>query len=444
MLESCRRILERQGLVVDTERDAFAGRDRALKGPYQLLLLDIRMPDLDGLEILREVWEHRPDLAVIVITGYATVDTAVRAMKLGACEYVSKPFTPDELRARVDVALSLVRARQVEQAPRPAARRLVGDSEPMQLVHDLIARVAPTDANVLITGESGTGKELVAMEIHAASRRCGRPIVSLDCSVLAPGLFESELFGHVKGSFTGAVATKPGLFEIADHGTLFLDEVASLSLETQGKLLRVLESGEIKPVGGVDVRTVDIRLIAATNRDLADMVRERSFREDLYYRLNVVPVRVPPLRERPSDVPRLLRHYLDRHNGGRPKRFSPDAEAALAGHSWPGNVRELRNLVERLVVTTDGDLIGLEHLPDYIAVPQAPVAALRVPRTNEELKAMKREERDRLCHDLERTFVIEALKRNDWNVSRAARETGMLRPNFHALMRRYRIRAVER
>jgi len=444
-LYSCRLILEKHGLAVDTDVDPFAGRERALSGNYQLILLDVCMPDLGGMEILRDVRERRSDLAVIMITGYGSIDSAVRAVKLGAFDYLTKPFTPSELRARVDAALAAVRARWGEEVARPAGRGMVGGSEAMRQVHDLIARVATSDANVLITGESGTGKELAAMEIHSASRRRNCPVVSLDCSALAPGLFESELFGHVKGSFTGAIASKPGLFEVANHGTLFLDEVASLSMETQGKLLRVLETREIKPVGGVDVRPIDIRLIAATNRDLSEMVKEHTFREDLYYRLNVVPVRLPPLRERPSDITQLLHHFLESYRGatGGPRRFSPEAEAALTRHSWPGNVRELRNLVERLVVITDDETIRLEHIPEYIAVPQASVAS-RIPCTNEELKAMKRNERERLCHELERVFAIEALRRNDWNVSRAARQTGMLRPNFHALMRRYRIRADER
>ncbi len=314
MLESCRRILERKGFFVDTEPDGLRGRDRALHGVYDLILLDLRMPQVDGLEVLAEVRKRRTDLEVIIVTGYSTIDSAVKAVKLGACDYLPKPFTPDELRAKVDAALAHLAERRALLAPPvvTAGRRLVGESEEMARVHALIAQVAPTDATVLIIGESGTGKELAAIDIHAASRRRDRPLVSLDCSALAPGLLESELFGHVKGSFTGAVATKPGLFEIADHGSLFLDEVASLSLETQGKLLRVLETGEIKPVGGVTTRVVDIRLLAATNRDLADLVREKTFREDLYYRLNVVPLRLPELRERRSDIPRLLLHFLGR------------------------------------------------------------------------------------------------------------------------------------
>jgi DNA-binding NtrC family response regulator len=447
MLESCRRILERRGFTVDTEPDGLRGRDRALHGAYDLVLLDLRMPQIDGLEVLAEVRKRRTDLEVIIVTGYSTIDSAVTAVKLGACDYLPKPFTPDELRAKVDAALAHLTERRALQAPpaSPSGSRLVGDSNEMARVHALIAQVAPTDATVLIIGESGTGKELAAIDIHAASMRRDKSLVSLDCSALAPGLLESELFGHVKGSFTGAVATKPGLFEIADHGSLFLDEVSSLSLETQGKLLRVLETGEIKPVGGVTTKVVDIRLIAATNRDLAELVREKAFREDLYYRLNVVPLLLPPLRERRSDIPRLLHHFLARHRKDTdrgPRRFSPDAVNRLAQYDWPGNVRELRNLVERLMVTTSGDEITAANLPDYIMAREA-VEVPPVPRTNEELKALKKRLHDRASTELERSFVLDALRRNDWNVSRAARETGMLRPNLHALMRKYGIRAED-
>jgi DNA-binding NtrC family response regulator len=330
MLESCQRILETLGYTVETERLGVPGRDRALGGGYDLVLVDMRLPDLDGLELVAAVREQRSDLELIVMTGYSTVGTAVQAVKLGAFDYLPKPFTPDELRSRATAAVERQRQRARERlAPPggPGVRSMIGDSRVMSDVHALVNRVGPTEATVLIVGESGTGKELLATAIHEASRRRDKPMVSLDCSTLAPGLLESELFGHVKGSFTGAVASKPGLFEIADHGTLFLDEVASLSLETQGKLLRTLESGEIKPVGGVTTRTVDIRLVAATNRDLTRMVSDQTFREDLYYRLNVVPIHLPPLRERASDIPALLQHFLARY---RRRRCRPGPRRLLA------------------------------------------------------------------------------------------------------------------
>lgn len=446
MRESCRRILQTVGYDVDTEPTGLGGRTRALEGGYDLALVDMRLPDINGLDLVAAIREQRSDVEVIVVTGYSTVASAVQAVKLGAFDYLPKPFTPDELRARVAAALERLAQRRREESPAaPPNDQMLGDSPEMAHVHALVRRVGPSDATVLIVGESGTGKELLATAIHRASRRRDKPMVSLDCSTLAPGLLESELFGHVKGSFTGAIASKPGLFEIADHGTLFLDEVASLSLETQGKLLRTLESGEIKPVGGVTTKNVDIRLVAATNRDLSRMVSEGAFREDLFYRLNVVPIHLPPLRERQTDIPILLEHFLSRYRAGAssgPRRFSPAAMARLVHYPWPGNVRELKNVVERLVVTVDEETIREADLPAHI-VQRAPDRAPAVPRTNEELKAMKRVTHERLCGELERSFVLDALRRNHWNVSRAARETGMLRPNFHALMRRHGIRAEE-
>lgn len=448
MLESCRRILQVSGYNVEVEPSGLRGRERALADAYDLVLVDMRLPDLDGLEIVSAVRERRSDVEVIVITGHSTVATAVDAVKLGAFDYLPKPFTPDELRARAAAAMDRIAERGCVNASSRAGADvmgMVGDSPQMTEVYALVRRVAPTDATVLIVGESGTGKELLATGIHRASRRRDKPMVSLDCSTLAPGLLESELFGHVKGSFTGAIATKPGLFETADHGTMFLDEVSSLSLETQGKLLRTLESGEIKPVGGVSTRTVDIRLIAATNRNLAQMVAEQGFREDLYYRLNVVPIHLPPLRDRPADIPALLRHFLSRYRmdiPGAPRRLSAGALERLVHYTWPGNVRELKNVVERLMVTIAAEVIREADLPDYIRQ-RTPESAPGVPRTSAELKAMKRMTHERLCGDLERSFVLEALRRNHWNVTRAARETGMLRPNFHALMRRHGIRSEE-
>jgi DNA-binding NtrC family response regulator len=442
ILESCRRALGTVGFSVDVEREGLRGRDRAVHGDYQLVLVDLRLPDADGLDLVASIREQRADLEMIVITGYSTIDSAVQAVKLGAFDYLPKPFTPDELRAHAAAAVQRFREPQPARLGPGAVPEMIGESEAMLEVHALVRHVAPSDATVLIVGESGTGKELLATAVHLASRRRGRAMVSLDCSTLAPGLLESELFGHVKGSFTGAIVSKPGLFETADRGTLFLDEVSSLTLETQGKLLRTLESGEIKPVGGVATRRVDIRLIAATNRDLSRMVAEGTFRGDLFYRLNVVPIHLPPLRERGRDVPALLHAFLARYRAAArrgPDRFSPPALQTLVEYGWPGNVRELKNLIERLVVTVDDDTIREHHLPEEIRQrARAPVQA--VPRTNDELKAMKRTTHAQLCGDLERRFLLDALGRNGWNVSRAARETGMLRTNFHALMRKHGVR----
>ncbi len=433
------------GFLVDVEADGLRGLERVLEDACDLVLLDPHAQQVDGFEILGDLARLRPGLPILLTLAGASVDAAVRAVRLGAVDVLPKPFTADALHERVEAALASAPASQsARPCPEmPAGCRLIGDSDAMAQVHVLIARVAPTGATVVITGESGTGKELAALEIHAASLRRNRPLVSLDCSTLSPGLLESELFGHVKGSFTGAVATKPGLFEVADRGTLFLDEVSSLSLETQGKLLRVLETGEIKPVGGVATRRVDIRLIAASNRELAELVKEQAFREDLYYRLNVVPLRMPALREHPEDIPQLLHWFLmhRRHPGDRgPHRLSPDAIDRLMRYAWPGNVRELRNLAERLVVTVEGDEVTAAHLPPEIdGTGQGAVG--RVPHTSQQLRALKRELHDRATEQVERAFVLAALRRNGWNVTHAARDTGILRPNFHALMRKYGIRS---
>jgi DNA-binding NtrC family response regulator len=443
ILESCRRALGTVGFSVDVEREGARGRDRAVHGDYQLVLVDLRLPDADGLDLVAWIREQRADVQVIVITGYSAVETAVKAVKLGAFDYLPKPFTPDELRTRAAAAIESLRAARPARAGAAAVPQMIGESQAMLDVHALVRHVAPSDATVLIVGESGTGKELLATAVHLASRRRDRAMVSLDCSTLAPGLLESELFGHVKGSFTGAIVSKPGLFETADRGTLFLDEVSSLTLETQGKLLRTLESGEIKPVGGVTSRRVDIRLIAATNRDLGRLVAEGTFRGDLFYRLNVVPIHLPPLRERGRDIPALLHVFLARYRataGRGPDRFSPPALQKLLEYEWPGNVRELKNLIERLVVTVDDDTIREHHLPEEVRQ-RAPAPAPPVPHTNEELKAMKRTTHEQLCGELERRFLLDALGRNGWNVSRAARQTGMLRTNFHALMRKHGLRA---
>lgn len=450
-LSSCRAILERHGLHVDTEKNPRRGHARALgDAGYDLVLLDVRMPKFNGIELLSMLHERRSDLEVILMTGYSTVSEAVKAVKLGAFDYLSKPFTPDELMTRVKDAFTHLEERRARLLP-PASpmAQLIGDSQAMNAVRATIARVATSNATVLIVGETGTGKELAAGIIHRCSDVQDGPFVSVDCSALAPGLLESELFGHVKGSFSGALSAKPGLFEIASQGTLFLDEVCNLSLETQAKLLRFLESGEFRPVGGVTIKRVEFRLVAATNRHLELMVAEGTFRSDLYFRLDVVPIELPPLRDRPTDIVTLVEHFLrtrgrSKTDNIRPLRFSPAALELLQHHSWPGNVRELKNLVERLLIMVEESTIRVEHLPDQIIRPSSPPASppsAEVPRTNAELKAMKRTLRERMFDDLEYAFVVAALRRNDWNVSRAARETGLLRPNFHALMRKHNIQA---
>jgi transcriptional regulator with PAS, ATPase and Fis domain len=317
---------------------------------------------------------------------------------------------------------------------------IIGDSRPMERVFALARRVAPTDGTVLLTGESGTGKEMFVRAIHRLSRRKDCALLACDCSALAPTLLESELFGHIKGSFSGAIATKQGLFEAAHQGTLFLDEVANLSMETQGKLLRVLETKRVKKVGDTAERDVDIRLISATNRELSEMVREGAFREDLYYRLNVVPIYLPPLRDRQGDIPRLAIAFLERFckkNQVDPKGFSSEAMCLMESYAWPGNVRELRNIVERLAILCDQDRIEPHHLPEEIRKAAPRTTVTQLPNNWEEFKRLKQQVRDAAVEQLERRFLSETLQRCDGNVSRAAEEIGIQRTNLHALMRKY-------
>ena len=448
---SCSRILGRRHSV-ESRQDPREGLEVALHGDYDLVLLDMVMPGMDGLEVLRQLRGAGVRSEVVIITGYSTVQNAVDAMKLGATDYVSKPFTPDELSVVVERVLErskLIRENAVlreQLASEGSFEGMIGASRPMEEVFRLLRRVAPTDSTVLVEGESGTGKEMVARAIHRLSPRRDQAFLACDCSALVPTLLESELFGHVKGSFSGAVATKQGLFEAAHRGTLFLDEVSNISLETQGKLLRVLETRMVRRVGDTAEREVDIRLVAASNRDLTQLVREGKFREDLFYRLNVVPVTVPPLRERTDDVPRLALTFLERfrrHNPVKAEGFTPETFAALEAYAWPGNVRELKNIVERLAILCDAERIEPHHLPPELRPGLPSRQGTPLPRTWEEFKRFKREIREATIDDLERRFLLEALGRTDGNVTRAAEDVGMLRTNFHALLRKHGIGSEE-
>lgn len=443
---SCRRILCQDGHQVEVFHDPQAGLNAALAGGFDLILLDLMMPGLSGMDILCRIKESGVSSEVVMVTGHATVDTAVEAMKRGAANYVSKPFSPDQLRMvvhRVWEQSSLLRENlqlRQELQLNQGFQGILGESRPMERVFAMIKRVAPTDGTVLLTGESGTGKEMAVRAIHRLSRRKDHPLLACDCSALAPTLLESELFGHVKGSFSGAIATKQGLFEAAQLGTLFLDEVANLSMETQGKLLRVLETKRVKKVGDTAEREIDIRLVAATNRELYDLVKEGTFREDLYYRLNVVPVYLPPLRERTGDIPLLAAAFLARFAKKIEvdiQGFTVEAMAQLESYHWPGNVRELRNIVERMAILCDSDRIEVRHLPAEIRQASPRSTVTQLPQTWEEFKKLKQQVRDAAVQDLERRFLAEALGRNGGNVSRAAEEIGIQRTNFHALMRKY-------
>jgi DNA-binding NtrC family response regulator len=449
VLRSCQRILG-DAYEVDTARDGLEALVKVNENDYDVLILDIKMPKMDGVEVLRRVKEARPDVDVIMITGLHDITTAVKAMKLGALDYLPKPFEPEELEMTVarafDRRAALQGTASDDEASRYRFENIIGDSPAMQAVFRLVARCAPTNSTVMLRGESGTGKELIARAIHYNSLRKDRPFVPVDCTSLSESLLESELFGHVKGSFTGAVSNKKGLFETADGGTLFLDEIGNITLSTQAKLLRFIEEREFKAVGDTRIQKVDIRLVTATNKDLESMVSDGEFRDDLYYRINIFPIEIPPLRNRRDDIPVLASHFLQKFSTEihhKPSEFSPGALNLLMNHDWPGNVRELENVVERAVILAGGDVIRQGHLVDIMGM--MPQVELNVPRTSEELKRLKKVARQKSVENVEKHFVLGALKRSGWNVTRAAEETGMQRSNFQALMAKYdiRIRAVD-
>ncbi|KAA0894126.1 sigma-54-dependent transcriptional regulator [Oryzomonas rubra] len=448
--DGLRRILEGEGFFVETCVSGHSAIESLHAREFDLIVTDLKMPGMNGIEVLKAVKTLQPEAPVIIITGYATVDTAVEAMKNGAVDYIAKPFTPEQLLQKIDRALEQ-RVLLMEELNRTKDAissqhgfgLFVGQSKEMQKVYHRIMQVAATDSTVLVTGESGTGKELVARAIHQSSPRNGKPFVAVDCSSLAENLLESELFGHVKGAFTGAVLAKTGLFKVADGGTLFLDEVSNISLSTQAKLLRVLQERLVTPIGGTQPVPINIHLVAATNRNLRTMVGEGTFREDLFFRLNIIPIELPPLRERKGDIPLLISHFLKKFTAAMGKNIrgiAPDAMALLETYDYPGNVRELENTIERAVVLAGGEVIhkdDLELSPDSPGAPELHgMEEGYVPHTSDELKEMKRHIRDQAVEGIEKAFVMGALERNNWNITRAAEETGILRPNFQGMLKR--------
>jgi len=448
--DGLQRVLEGDHFEVETCISGYHAIERMQEKEYGLVITDLKMPGMNGIEVLKAVKTLQPDIPVILITGYASIDTAVEAIKNGAADYISKPFAPDLLLEKVHNALRHCKP-QDEIHPKEEAgvqhgfHQFIGDSKEMQKVYHRIMHVAATNSTVLITGESGTGKELAARAIHENSPRKDNPFVAVDCSSLAETLLESELFGHVKGSFTGAAQTKTGLFKIADGGTLFLDEVSNISLSTQAKLLRALQERKITPIGGTQLVPIDIHLVAATNKNLRVMANEGTFREDLFFRLNIIPIELPPLRNRKQDIPILIRHFLKKYTaeiGKNIRGVAPDVMSFLENHSYPGNVRELENMIERAVVLAEGDIIRNEDLELWDSTDTSSHSMIEhIPLNAEELKEMKRHIRDHAMESLESLFVRNALERSNWNVTRAAEETGILRPNFQSMMKKLGISA---
>ena len=449
--DGLKRVLEGESFVVETCSSGFHAIEIMQQREFDLIITDLKMPGMSGMEVLKNVRTLQPDIPVILITGYASVDTAVEAMKNGASDYISKPFGPDIILEKVQKALSQ-RTLSLDDiclkediSRQHGFHQFIGESKEMQKVYHRIMHVSATNSTVLITGESGTGKELAARAIHDNSLRKDKPFVAVDCSSLAETLLESELFGHVKGSFTGAVQTKTGLFKIADGGTLFLDEVSNISLSTQAKLLRAIQERKITPIGGTQLLPIDIHLVAATNKNLKIMASEGLFREDLYFRLNIIPITLPALRDRKHDIPILIRHFLKKYTsdiGKEIRGVAPDVMSFLENYEYPGNVRELENIIERAVVLAEGDVIRNEDLELWDSKDTSSnIMIEHIPMNAEELKEMKRDIRDHAIESLESLFVRNALERNNWNVTRAAEETGILRPNFQGMMKKLGISA---
>ncbi len=411
-----------------------------------LALLDIAMPEMDGIETLRRFREIRPDVPVIMVTGHGTIETAVKTTKMGAYDFMVKPPELAHLTLVVKHGLEEFRLREENESLRRSIERkseIVGESEKIRTLKQQISLAGPTNGWVLINGESGTGKELVARAIHRSSKRAAGPFVEVNCAAIPQELIESELFGHEKGSFTGATGMKRGKFEIAHHGTIFLDEIADMSLATQAKALRVLESQEFQRVGGTKTLKADVRVIAASNKNLADEIRKGTFREDLYYRLNVIPLEVPPLRERIDDIPRLVRHFLQEFSseyGQKPKAIEDEALELFVRYPWPGNVRELRNFIERLIIMVPGPVLTADDVPP-------PVRTVREGTSQDDERGVLVRTQVSTLKDarmeFEREFITRKLKEFSGNVSRTADAIGVERSNLHRKIKALGIEAED-
>ncbi len=437
-------ILGDEGYLVQAVESGEAGLAALERKRFDLLLLDVWLPQMDGLETLARVRTLDPELPVVVISGHGNIETAVKAVRMGARDFVEKPLS---LEKTLLVVKNTLRQRRLESENRSLKEQveqrfvMVGESAPIRALREEIARAAPSNGRVLIFGENGTGKELVARAIHHQSLRAPAPFVEVNCAAIPEDLIESELFGHAKGAFTGALASRKGKFELADGGTLFLDEVGDMTLKTQAKVLRVLQEQKVEPVGGAAALNVDVRVIAATNKNLAEEIRRGTFREDLFFRLNVIPFQVPPLRERREDIPLLARHFivtLSAEHGKRPKDLSPEVLALLTSLPWPGNVRELRNIIERLVIMTPGERIEAGHLP-------APLVE-GVPHTTETAGGALADfpSLAEAREDFEKRYIWKKYQECRGNMSRTAEALQVERSNLYRKMKGYGLLAARR
>ena len=423
-----------QGILTDEgyEVRAVGSGEEALKAieedPPDLVLLDIWLPGMDGLEALKIIKSENPQVQVIMMSGHGTIETAVKATKLGAFDFIEKPISLEKVVLLVNHALDLVRLEEENKLLKQkvtSAYELIGQSKTILELKEMIRIVAPTNAWILIMGENGTGKELVARSIHYQSKRAKRPFIEVNCAAIPEELIESELFGHEKGSFTGATAKKRGKFELAHEGTLFLDEVADMSLKAQAKILRILQEKKFERVGGSKFIDTDVRVLAATNKDLEKEMEAERFRQDLYYRLNVIPLTIAPLRERKEDIPILAAQFVSdfcRKEGIEPKAIAPDAIDVFMEHNWPGNVRELKNIVERLVIMTQGDTIRADDIPP-LSKEEQPGEAMDTLFMHNSFRKAKME--------FEKKFIMRKLQENEGNISKTADSIGLERSNLH-------------
>jgi len=450
-------MLKREGYEVTTAADGEQALSVLQKLPVSVVVTDLVMPRVGGMELLRRVVADWPDVPVILITAHGSVDSAVAALKAGAFDYVTKPFDQEELKKVIEKA---ARAHDLERqnvhAPAESpGSPLVGESPAMKAIHEMVARVADSPSTILITGESGTGKGLIAQELHRLSSRREKALIKVNCAAIPKDLVESELFGYEKGAFTGAVGSKPGRFELADGGTLFLDEIGEIPVEIQVKLLRALQESEFERVGGVRTLRVDVRLIAATNRDLKALISEGRFREDLFYRLAVVPMELPPLRDRREDIPVLVAHFIDKFNrrlGKRVEGVDPDAMQLLQAYGWPGNIRELENLMERSVLFADGPIVEASQLPEGlrekapgVPIPVAsfgPLAAASPTASAPPGASMKEIVRQAQA-ELERELISRALEETGGNVTRAAKRLQISRKSLQVKMKDLGLRGTD-
>jgi DNA-binding NtrC family response regulator len=437
--------LEKEGYQVLTARDGEEAIALLGKGDVQVVVTDLKMPKADGLEVLRYVQKNNPGTPVIVITAFGTVDNAVDALKNGAFDYITKPFEKSDLIRTISKAVKTESLARKDFRARPGDEeryRIIGQTRQMKEIYDVIEKVADTPSTVLIMGESGTGKELIAAALHYNSSRRNRSFIKINCAAIPRELMESELFGYEKGAFTGAVGSKPGRFELADGGTLFLDEIAEVPVDMQVKLMRAIQESEFEHVGGVHTIQVDVRLVVATNRDLQKEVEEGRFREDLYYRLNVVPIHLPPLRERKEDIPLLVEHFIDKFNTKLNRKIEKVSEEALnlvVNYQWPGNIRELENVIERCILFSEGPEIGAENLPEQLIERSSSVPSAVTMSADASMKDIVKQ----ATAELERDLIVKALEETKGNVTRAAKRLKISRKSLQNKMKEFGLRETD-